>query len=69
MLQKIVADWVATAEAVKSPSTSPSAMADAQTKQLLAEFKREESLQKSDFQTPYKAPQALPLGPGENFLF
>ncbi|TAG25054.1 MAG: hypothetical protein EAZ37_14255 [Burkholderiales bacterium] len=63
MLQKIVADWVATAEAVKSPSTSPSAMADAQTKQLLAEFKREESLQKSDFQTPYKAPQALPLGP------
>jgi hypothetical protein len=30
---------------------------------MLAEFKKEESLQKSDFKTPYKAPNALPLGP------
>jgi hypothetical protein len=63
MLQKIVADWVAATEAVKSPSTAPTTTADAKTKQLLAEFKREESLQKPDFQTPYKPPQALPLGP------
>jgi hypothetical protein len=63
MLQKIVAEWVAKEEAVKSPAISPTAAADAQTQQMLAEFKREESLQKSDFQTPYKAPNALPLGP------
>jgi hypothetical protein len=63
MLQKIVAEWVAKQEAVKSPAISPTAAADAQTQQMLAEFKREESLQKSDFQTPYKAPNALPLGP------
>jgi hypothetical protein len=63
MLQKIVAEWVAKQEAVKSPSISPTATADAQTQAMLAEFKREESLQKSDFQTPYKPPNALPLGP------
>jgi hypothetical protein len=62
MLQKIVAEWVAKQEAVKSPSISPTATADAQTQAMLAEFKREESLQKSDFQTPYKPPNALPLG-------
>jgi hypothetical protein len=63
MLQKIVAEWVAKQEAVKSSSISPTATADAQTQAMLAEFKREESLQKSDFQTPYKPPNALPLGP------
>lgn len=63
MVQKIVAEWVAKQEAVKSPAISPTATADAQTQQMLAEFKREESLQQSDFQTPYKAPQSLPLGP------
>jgi hypothetical protein len=63
MLQKIVAEWVAKQEAVNSKTISPTAAADAQTQQMLAEFKREESLQKSDFQTPYKAPNALPLGP------
>ncbi|MFM7332271.1 MAG: hypothetical protein ACKO1L_11545 [Brachymonas sp.] len=63
MLQKIVAEWVAKQEAVKSQSISPTAVADAQTQQMLAEFKREESLQQSDFKTPYKAPNALPLGP------
>ncbi len=62
MLQKIVAEWVAKQEAVKSSSISPAATADAQTQAMLAEFKREESLQKSDFQTPYKSPDALPLG-------
>lgn len=63
MLQKIVAEWVANQETVKSPLTMPAATADAQTQALLADFKREESLQKSDFQTPYKPPNALPLGP------
>jgi hypothetical protein len=63
MLQKIVAEWVAKQEAVKSAAISPTAAADAQTQQMLSEFKREESLQQSDFKTPYKAPNALPLGP------
>jgi hypothetical protein len=63
MMQKIIAEWVAKQETAASPLTTPASTADAQTKQLLAEFKREESLQKSDFQTPYKAAQALPLGP------
>lgn len=63
MVQKIVAEWIAKQEAVKSASISPTAAADAQTQQMLAEFKREESLQQSDFQTPYKVPQSLPLGP------
>jgi hypothetical protein len=63
MLQKIVAEWVARQEAVKSESISPAAAADKQTQALLAEFKREESLQQSDFKTPYKPPNSLPLGP------
>jgi hypothetical protein len=62
MMKKIVAEWVAKQETLKSPLTMPAATSDAQTQQLLADFKREESLQKSDFQTPYKAPNALPLG-------
>jgi hypothetical protein len=63
MMQKIVAEWVAKQEAVKSPLTSPTAAADAQTQAMLADFKREESVQQSDFKTPYKPPNALPLGP------
>jgi hypothetical protein len=63
MVQKIVTEWIAKQEAVKSSAISPTAAADAQTQQMLAEFKREESLQQSDFQTPYKAPNSLPLGP------
>lgn len=62
MVQKIVAEWVAKQETMKSPLTTSAATADAQTQAMLADFKREESLQKSDFQTPYQAPNALPLG-------
>jgi hypothetical protein len=63
LLQKIVTEQVAKQEALKSPYISPSAAADAQTKALLAEFKKEASLQKSDFQTPFKdQPAQLPLG-------
>ena len=63
MVQKIVAEWVANQEAINSAMITPTAAADARTQQMLADFKREESLQKSDFQTPYKAPNTLPLGP------
>lgn len=59
MLHKVVTDWVAGQEGAKSPV----AAADPSLKQMLHEFKRDESIQKSDFQTPYKAPAALPLGP------
>lgn len=63
VLQKVIADWVAASEAVKSPHISPTSSFDAPTKQLLAEFKREESLQQSDFKTPYnEKAMTLPLG-------
>ncbi len=62
MVQKVVAQWVAKQETIKSPLTMSAATADAQTQAMLADFKREESIQKSDFQTPYVAPNALPLG-------
>jgi hypothetical protein len=63
LLTNIVAEHVAKQEAVKSPYISPAATADAQTKQMLAEFKKAESLQKSDFKTPFNnTPAQLPLG-------
>jgi hypothetical protein len=62
MMQKQVAEWVANQETLKSPLTTTAATADAQTKAMFTDFKREESLQKSDFQTAYRAPHALPLG-------
>lgn len=63
LLSKIVTEQVATQEALKSPNISPTSAADAQTKALLTEFKKEESLQKSDFKTPFKdQPEQLPLG-------
>ncbi len=63
LLTKIVAQHVATQEAIGSPYISPSATADPSTQQLLAEFKKQEHLQKSDFQTPFKGqPSQLPLG-------
>lgn len=67
LLARIVADMVAKQEALASPH-SLAAAADAQTKALLAEFKKEESLQKSDFTTPFKdLPAQLPVG-GEPLL-
>jgi hypothetical protein len=63
LLHKIVTEQVAKQEALKAPHFSPIAAADARTKALLADFKKEESLQKSDFQTPFKdQPAQLPLG-------
>ncbi len=64
MLGRVVAEHVARQEAVNSPGIAPMATADEQTKKMLAEFKKEETLQKADFRTPYKEqPAALPLGP------
>ncbi len=63
LLHKIVAEHVAKQESMKSPNLSPASAANAQTKAFLAEFKKEESLQKSDFKTPFKdQPAQLPLG-------
>jgi hypothetical protein len=63
LLTRIVTDMVAKQEALASPHILAAA-ADAQTKAMLAEFKKEESLQKSDFTTPFKdLPAQLPLGP------
>ncbi len=63
LLHKVVTEQVAKQEALKSANLSPIAAADARTKALLTEFKKEESLQKSDFKTPFKdQPAQLPLG-------
>ena len=64
LLTKVVTEQVAKQEAAGSTRITPVATADDQTKQMMAEFKKEESLQKADFRTPYKdQPAALPLGP------
>ena len=63
ILGKIVAEHVAKQEAIKSPYISPTATADPATQQMLADFKKHEHLQKSDFETPFKAEiTQLPLG-------
>lgn len=63
ILGKIVAEHVAKQEAIKSPHISPTATADPATQQMLADFKKHEHLQKSDFETPFKAEiTQLPLG-------
>ncbi|MBC7436210.1 MAG: hypothetical protein H7332_09090 [Bdellovibrionales bacterium] len=62
MLTKIVADQVLAQEAVKDPGLAPVIANDAQTRKMVAEFKKEENLQNADFKTPYKEPAALPLG-------
>ena len=47
-----------------SPAQPASAAVDAPARRMLAEFQRQAFLQKSDFATPYAAPEAaLPLGP------
>lgn len=63
ILGKIVAEHVAKQEAIKSPHISHTATADPATQQMLADFKKHEHLQKSDFETPFKAEiTQLPLG-------
>jgi hypothetical protein len=63
MLTKIVSDQVVQQEAVKAPELAPVIANDAETRKMVAEFKKEENLQNADFKTPYKdQPAALPLG-------
>ncbi len=65
LMSKVVAEQVAKTERVKSPYIAAN---DQATQQILADFKKVESLQGSDFATPYKEqPSALPLG-GEPLL-
>jgi hypothetical protein len=60
VLKKSVADVVAYSAAGATPVVLP----DEQAKHMLADFKREEALKRSDFSTPYKSQAAnLPLGP------
>jgi hypothetical protein len=60
LLIKVVAQHVARIESAKSPGIAAN---DPHAQQILADFKREESLQTSDFATPYKdQPGTLPLG-------
>jgi hypothetical protein len=62
LLNRIVPEHVVKQETVKTPGIS-SAVADPEKKKMLAEFKKEETLQKADFKTPYRdQAAALPLG-------
>ncbi len=64
MLTRIVTEETVKQEAVKQPGLAPVISADEETRKMVAEFKKEENLQNSDFKTPYKdQPAALPLGP------
>jgi hypothetical protein len=60
VLKKSVADMAARSDSGAAPVVLP----DEQAKHMLADFKREEAVKRSDFSTPYKAQAAnLPLGP------
>ncbi|MET0311686.1 MAG: hypothetical protein ABW051_06510 [Burkholderiaceae bacterium] len=62
VLGRVVAEQAVTQETAKTPGIAP-AVADPETKKMLAEFKKEETLQKADFKTPYRdQAAALPLG-------
>lgn len=62
VLSKVVAEQTVSQEAAKMPGIAPVA-ADPEKKKMLAEFKKEETLQKADFKTPYRdQAAALPLG-------
>jgi predicted DNA binding CopG/RHH family protein len=63
LMRKTVADIIAKSETIRSPQTTSLITADAQTKQLLADFKKDETIKKSNFATPFKeAAVTLPLG-------
>lgn len=68
LLTRLVTQHTATQEAAQSQYISPLATSDTATQQMMADFKKQEHLQKSDFQTPFKdQPNQLPLG-GEPLL-
>lgn len=59
LLNKIVADFTAREESKKAPVVAQ----DDDAKRMLADFKKEENIQKADFKTPFREqPAALPLG-------
>ena len=59
----IVADRVAMEQGARDPARSAAATADEATRQMLADFHRQESLRNADFKTPFRdTPRQLPLG-------
>ncbi len=63
-LNKTVAEHVVQQKGRKGHIATPMSHADDQTKQLMADFERQDLLKGADFKTPYKAqPTQLPLGP------
>lgn len=63
-LNKAVAEYVAQQKGRKGLVTTPMGHADDLTRQMMADFERQDSLKNADFKTPYKAqPTQLPLGP------
>ena len=59
----IVADRVALEQGARDPARAAAATADETTRQMLADFHRQESLRNADFKTPFRdTPRQLPLG-------
>ena len=59
----IVADRVALEQGARDPARAAAATADETTRQMLADFHRQESLRNADFKTPFRStPRQLPLG-------
>ncbi len=59
----IVAQRVALEQGAKDPARAAAATADETTRQMLADFHRQESLKNADFKTPFRDdPRQLPLG-------
>lgn len=62
-LNTAVADRVALMEGTRDPARAAAATADSATRQMLADFQREETLKTTDFKTPFRhEAQHLPLG-------
>lgn len=62
-LNTVVAERVALTEGSRDPARAAAATADSATRQMLAEFQREETLRNTDFKTPFRdQPLQLPLG-------
>ncbi len=62
-LNKSVADHVARQKGEQGQIQSPLAHSDDLTRQMMADFERQGSLENSDFKTPFKSsPSQLPLG-------
>ena len=63
-LNKAVAEFVLQKKSPTDQVATPMGHADDTTRQMMADFERQDSLKNADFKTPYKAqPTLLPLGP------